>query len=316
LTKADGSFVMVNVAAGAYTVFASRSVTEYTFRSPTGSSAPSPPTPPGARFSSVSQSQVSSGPPGTFFLNYTYAGNARYQARQPLTVGNRDLTDVVVPMQSGITLSGRIEYEIKGAAPRSMSFLSIPAEPANGDPTLGMPRSASQGNESAAVTTFSIQGLMPGAYVVRPGASLSVKSMMWQGRDYADLPFDTTGGRDITDVVITFTDQTTAITGTIRDQAGQPLPGAAFVVFPADRIRWSNYGLQPARLRSGPSSTTGTFSLAGLPAGDYFLLAVTDDQASRWKDPAFLDAASRVATKVTLNWGDTRTQDLTLQVIR
>jgi hypothetical protein len=53
-----------------------------------------------------------------------------------------------------------------------------------------------------------------------------------------------------------------------------------------------------------------------VPAGDYLVLAVDDESAERWKDPAFLEAASRVATRVSIAWGETKAQDLTVQEVR
>ncbi|HEX5070679.1 MAG TPA: carboxypeptidase-like regulatory domain-containing protein [Vicinamibacterales bacterium] len=318
LVKGDGTFTLVNVPAGTYTVFASRSISEYQVRtSITTGNVWNPPSPPGQRMGSFSNSAVASGPSGTVFSNATLSGNGRYQARQPLVVGARDISNLVVTMQAGATMSGRIEYDMK-VVPPSPIFASIVAEPANGDPTLGQPRSATPGprSESGPATSFTLQGLMAGGYLLRPLAGSAVKSIMWEGRDYTDVPFDMSSGGDVAGVVITFTDQTTTISGVIRDQEGRPVAGGAFVGFPVDRARWSNYGLQPTRLRSGLASTTGTFSLRGLPAGEYFLIAVNDDHVNGWKDPTFLEAASRVATRFTFAWGDTKTQDLTLQVIK
>jgi hypothetical protein len=75
-------------------------------------------------------------------------------------------------------------------------------------------------------------------------------------------------------------------------------------------------GFQPTRLRSVMGSTAGAFTLRSLHAGDYLLIAVGEDAADRWKDPAFLAAAVRSATRVTLGWGETKVQDLTLREIK
>jgi hypothetical protein len=58
------------------------------------------------------------------------------------------------------------------------------------------------------------------------------------------------------------------------------------------------------------------YTLRALPAGDYLIVAVDDDVAGRWKDPAFLEAASRVATPFSIAWGETKTLNLTLQEVR
>jgi len=163
---------------------------------------------------------------------------------------------------------------------------------------------------------FTIEGLLPGAYLVRMIGGGLVKSVVWNGKDYAFTPIEVTGSGDITGVVVTVTDATTTLSGVVRDATGQPAANAAVIYFPAEREQWTHFGIQPTRLRSSPVSTTGTFALRSLPAGNYFIVAVDDDQMDAWKDPAFLEAASRVATRVTLDWGETKIQDLIQQRIR
>jgi hypothetical protein len=143
-----------------------------------------------------------------------------------------------------------------------------------------------------------------------------VKSIMWNGRDYADMPFDTTTGRDITGVVVTLTDQSGAVSGVVRDGSGQPAANAAVITFPTDRSRWTGYGPQPTRLRATIPSSDGRYSMSAMQAGDYFVVAVDDELAERWKDPTFLETLSRVATRVRLEWGERRTLDLMRQEVK
>ena len=57
------------------------------------------------------------------------------------------------------------------------------------------------------------------------------------------------------------------------------------------------------------------FELTGLPKGDYYLVAVDPALAEAWKDPRFFPAAAGAATRVSLDWGTSLTQDLTLQEV-
>jgi hypothetical protein len=50
--------------------------------------------------------------------------------------------------------------------------------------------------------------------------------------------------------------------------------------------------------------------LTGLPPGEYFVVAVDAAFGGAWRDPEWLDAASRVATRVTLKWDEPVTIDL------
>jgi hypothetical protein len=106
------------------------------------------------------------------------------------------------------------------------------------------------------------------------------------------------------------------VSGVVRDDRGAPPEDAAVLVFPADKALWRDFGLSPVRLKSVAVSTTGTYLVSGLPAGDYYLLGVTGGRADLWKDPDALEAASRLAMRVTLAWGDQKNLDLRIVQIR
>jgi hypothetical protein len=317
LVAADGRFTFLNVPNGAYTIIANRTITEYSFRPPGSSASVDFAFAPGARFISMSSNAVDSGPTGTMLTRNTAQGIQRYQARQSVTVSDRDLADVLVPMQAGVSMRGEIVVELTNTTPSvQTSFVSLRAEPADGDPSLGQPSFTRSSRQTPGGETneFVLDGLLPGAYLLR--GSAAIKSIMWNGRDYSDTPFDTTTGRDIEGVVVTLTDQMTTTSGTIRDRTGQPAANTAVIAFPAERARWTNFGIQPARIKASAGSTRGVYTLRALPAGDYLIVAVDDDVAGRWKDPAFLEAASRVATPFSIAWGETKTLNLTLQEVR
>jgi hypothetical protein len=313
LTTGDGTFTFVNVPAGSYTTVASRTVTEYRFRPPNTPSVTEPP-PPADYGASSSTSAVYSGPAGAQFASRRSRGNPRFQGRQLVTVAGQDLTDVVIPLQEGISLSGQVVFESTRTGAQPPRIQTVTAEPADGDVNLGRPFSTRRPGDQN--PEFTIEGLMPGAYLLRSPIGGIVKSIMWNGRDYSHTPIDTTGGRDITGVVITLTDQTTTIAGVVRDRSGQPADAAAVIAFPAEPAQWRRYGIQPTRLGAWRTSTTGTFTLRTLPAGEYLLVAVDDELSHRWKDPTFLERTSRVAVKISIGWGETKAQDLVVQEVR
>ena len=63
-----------------------------------------------------------------------------------------------------------------------------------------------------------------------------LKSIAINGRDLADVPIDLKPGERVTDVVVTFTDRVTEISGTLLDAAGRPAPGYYVVLFSTDEI--------------------------------------------------------------------------------
>jgi hypothetical protein len=316
LVQPDGAFTFLNVPPGPYTIVAGRSTTEYRY-SPPGSSVSSSPLPshPATFGSSEGASAVYAAPRGTMLWNLTSQGDQLYSGHVRVDVGSADVTDVVVAMRRGVTMTGRVIED--AAQPQSRlgrTFMTILAEAADGNPMLGRPRA--RGERTDAGWTFTIEGLQSGQYLVRMLTGDSIKSITWRDKDYTYAPFDTSSGEDINGVVITTTDQMAALIGVVRNAQGAPASNAAVIAFPVERDGWTRYGVQPARLRSAPVSSTGAYRVSSLPAGDYLLVAVDDDLADGWKDPEFLAHASRVATRVSAGWGDTKMQELRLQTIK
>jgi hypothetical protein len=323
---ADGSFTFLNVASGSYTIVAGRSIGEYNFRAPFAGGGRTPIFP-GTRMTTSSSSSVQSGPQGLALSRYMIEGDPRFYGRRTVTVAGSAVSGVIIPLQTGVTISGQVVFEGKTRPTGSPFGMWMTAEPANGDPTLSQFRSGRGAGPPVPrpptppdgppppPEDFLIEGVQAGEFLLRTLGGV-VKSIMWNGRDYADMPFDTTTGRDITGVVVTLTDQSGAVFGVVRDGSGQPAANAAVITFPTDRSRWTGYGPQPTRLRATIPSSDGRYSMSAMQAGDYFVVAVDDELAERWKDPTFLETLSRVATRVRLEWGERRTLDLMRQEVK
>lgn len=198
--------------------------------------------------------------------------------------------------------------------------MHVYAEPVTAE--LGMPGAVVelQGEGQA---DFAIRGLLAGEYYFMAETGGVVKSVQWNGRDYSDEPFDASAGHDFTDVVVIVTTERVGIAGTVRDALGVPVSAAAVICFPSDPSLWDRYGLFPRRLGSVLADDAGAFmtrklgsGIGGLPAGDYSLVAVDEAYATAWQNRAFLAAASRVATRVRVGWGETARVNLRLQEIK
>ena len=68
----------------------------------------------------------------------------------------------------------------------------------------------------------------------------------------------------------------------------------------------------PNRLRETRAATSGVFSIAGLPPGEYFVIAIDDAQADGWQDPARIDALRAQATRVSVREAEQKQVDLRL----
>ena len=91
---------------------------------------------------------------------------------------------------------------------------------------------------------------------------------------------------------------------------GNPDPDAIVIALPVDQRAWSDYGLNPRRVRSTHAAPNGSYTITALPPGDYSLVAIHEDTTPAWQDPRVLDSLARSGNDVRLAEGDTRVQDL------
>jgi hypothetical protein len=110
------------------------------------------------------------------------------------------------------------------------------------------------------------------------------------------------------------TTKATRISGSVRDVT-EPGRKTSVVAFPVEKRQWSRYGLTPLTIKT-VSFAGPRYTLTGLPPGEYFVVAVDAAFGGGWRDPAWLDAASRVATRVTLEWEEPVTVDLPLSRVQ
>jgi hypothetical protein len=137
---------------------------------------------------------------------------------------------------------------------------------------------------------------------------------MYEGRDVSDVGLDLKG--PVTDVVVTFTNRITSLSGAVTTTQGLAAVDATALLFPVDSAGWQDFGLNPRRLKSARVDTTGRYNFPDVPAGDYFIVAIRDDQAAVWREPGRLTTLSRVSTPVHLSEGQKTTQDLRLVDVR
>ncbi len=257
-------------------------------------------------------------PAGQYFLRAfvrpggTESNDVPQWAEQLIGVNDRDLTSVALFLRRGFRVSGR--FVLDSAADDSGQWangLSVTLDPASSR-YAGAPIPAAA--VDVAAKAFSLSDVMPGRYLIRVASgSLSVKSVMYQGRDVAETSF-TLDASDAAGVVITLTDRGTALDGTVSGaaDAGE----ASVLVFPQDPQSWVDFGNAPVNLRTVDVNTSGTFGVRGLPAGDYLVIALDADTVVDWQNPAFLQSAARMATHVRLADGDQRSIDLKIVSIK
>jgi hypothetical protein len=267
-------------------------------------------------------------------------------ASMPVTIGDRNITDLVVALHAGGRVSGRVEFDggAERPTPEQLNQISVTIAPV--DQAQNNFQNILNGRVEAD-GTFRTASVAPGRYVVRVGAVMGARaggpgagpgwgggggggiaavgglrgagsvaspwrprSAMVGGVDVLDQPIEMDAS-DIDSVVITFTDQPLpSLSGTVRDATGTVDPEAVIIVFPADNRLWSDLGQTARRVKTSRTTRAGAYLIPGLPAGDYFVAVGRDELLADWQAPNALDTLSRQATRVQLIDGQNQTVDL------
>ncbi len=248
-------------------------------------------------------------------------------ASADVTVAGQDVPDIPLNLQPGMTLSGRVAFDAKSAQPPTdLSTIRVNLQSAEPGAAGFIPPAQTDTSGQ-----FTVTGVPPGAYSLRAGfggggrgarggsgnnqapaiqtGSFSLESAVVKGRDALDFPFDVGPNENISGAVLTFTDETQQISGTLQDAQGQPTSDYTVILFPADNRYWTP---QSRRIRAARPGTDGSFSFRGVPPGDYRLTAVTDVEQGEWYDPTFLSQVVGASIQVRLAAGESKTQDIRL----
>jgi len=300
-----GKFSLAGVEPGQYTLTARGSNRT--------AGPPLPPPPP------LSSSAPGATPPPLPPQPLTY----ELWATLDVSVAGDDLTGLVLTMRPGMTVSGRVAFEGTSPPVDDLTRVRVGLTPATND-GIAFNVGAKPG---AANGTFTLTGVTPGRY--RPNASVAappagrgagpvpggptpwrLKSVMWQGRDLLDLLLDVRPNEDVSDVTLTFTDLTTELSGSLLTTSGDPASGYVVLVFPVDALLWLPNSRRIRQIQPAPD---GTYKAVNMPAGAYYLGAVTDVDSVDLSDPSFLEQVAAASLRITITDGGKTVQNLRLK---
>jgi hypothetical protein len=176
---------------------------------------------------------------------------------------------------------------------------------------------------------FTIAGVAPGRYAINgaapaggqnagrqggaagqggtPSPQWVLKSAIAGGRDILDFPLVIEPNQEVGGIVMTFTDRTQELSGTLQDATGRPTADFTIVVFPADNQYWQP---QSRRIVSTRPGTDGRFIFRNLPPGNYRLTAITDAEPGEWFNPEFLNQLVGPSIAISLAEGERKVQDI------
>jgi hypothetical protein len=255
--------------------------------------------------------------PGTYKVKATTAvGGGRgapipnertWWAEAEVQVSGQDI-DVPLMLQPGTAINGRVVFAGSQPAPaelQTLSFQLVPLATAGTALWTGGGRVDAEGRFTFASVPPDLYQFVP--RWTTPGAEdrWTIGSSTANGRDAFESPLRIDAGQPV-EWTVTFTDRPSSLTGMLQDRGGRAAADYFIVVFSSDRAHWT---AGSRRVRMTRPATDGTYAARGLPAGAYFVAALTDLEAGEWNDPALLDQLARSAAKVVLRDGETTKQD-------
>ena len=225
----------------------------------------------------------------------------------PISVEGRDITDLMISMKVGATVTGRVVWE--GNSPQPFATLRI--IPAAVDPRMSAATPASAGGTVDAKGNFSLVGLhgpvMFYSSFTGRAEPWTLKAVRIGAVDITDIGYNVAG--DIDGLEVVMTDRETRVSGTVKGERNQPAMDYVVVVLPSE-VR---PGVNPTRfIQTAQPDQQGRYQVKGLPPGQYVAAAIESLSRDGHYNPAFQKRVRSTARPFTLNEGQQLVLDLRL----
>ena len=237
----------------------------------------------------------------------TVAGSPPQGAFTRVTLNGENITDVRLDLKPLPSASGHVVVDPSLTAPAQRTAIRIATEPI--DPWSDPPPTA------LAVTpaddlSFTVYAV-PGRARIKPTLpkGWALKAVRVQGRDVTDAGIDFRSGETIAEIEVEITNRLTLVSGSARNQKGEPAEDYAVIVFSRERQQWDGDSRHFASLRADQQAR---FEISGLAPGDYYAVALDYLDPADAQDPALLERLSRGALSFSLQDRESKTLDLRL----
>jgi len=256
-------------------------------------------------------------PPGSYALGAipATANHRTPWAHTEVTVADRDLVGLVVPIGDGVTVSGRVEFSGSAAAPsatvlETVRVALLPLEFTMSTlASIGNSGTVGDGARIDGSGQFTIGGLPPGRYrvvVTVPNSPWRMVRRVSPSASGTLVDVITVGSEDETGVLVVVSDAPPAVlTGSVVFARYESPGYARAMIFPMDASTWIEPERYPLRFQPIFIRPDGSFRLDTVPPGDYYVARGSSFDAEMSKSA--LERWAKTAQRVTLRAGETTT---------
>jgi len=240
-------------------------------------------------------------------------------------LNGQDVANVDINLQPGGTVTGRVVFVGADGTPKSVDVskfnVGVGLETGGGQASSGGLTIGDALITSSRVLnadgTFEIRSIGPGRFIFMAGSPVLPEGQVWKprsaiagDRDLLDDAVDLGPGIDLRNVVVTFSDARTEISGTLQGATGELVTEYYIVAIPADRALWRPKSRRILYVRPG---TNGRFVFNDPPAGEYLLAVVTDLDPIDLGSASFLEPLATSGVRITLREAEKKVQDLRIK---
>jgi hypothetical protein len=247
---------------------------------------------------------------GTSHIQLVTAVDSEF-ARVPLTADGSAILDVDVVMRRAADIRGQLRFDTgKVPGDKSPQDLSVVVSPTGVEQALARGSTIMHDDYSFEIVGGVMTGLLR---LQNPAIDWSTKSVVIDGKDVTHTPTAFEPGRSYRNVEVTLTQKRATVNGTVVDSRGRAAADRVVVLFTEERDWW--YPRSPV-VMTARSDTSGRFTIARLPDGNYLIAALETFPAGAEQDADTLATLVPRTTRVTLGEGETRTITVTSEDVR
>jgi hypothetical protein len=228
-------------------------------------------------------------------------GEKRRSVYVPVEISTKNVEDLVAVATDGGELTGTVRVD--GDDKAVIKMMNVSLQPSSG---MGYSFTNARVKEDK---TFTLSGVMPGRYRVMANGGPEnsyVKAVLFGGQDVLASGIDLRGGVGGT-LEVVLGSNAAKVTGVVQNEK-KAAPGVTVVLIPEASKREMQH-----LYKYGRTDQNGSFTIAGVPPGEYTALALEDMMDQSYQDPEFLKKYDSNGMSVKLKEGES--QNVQLSVI-